>query len=697
MSQSKTDRIIDILVEKTSHTRDQITKMIQDEITKMDGLVNEEGAAYVLANNLGISIDTSSNVELLTIDMLSPGQSGLTIIGRLSRVYSTRTFTRKDGNTGRVRNIEIIDQTGSVRVALWDDQTQTIEKEEIDKGDLIKISGADARMGYKDKIELSLGRQGSIVKVNDSEHEATIPQVSTAAMTSLSALKAVDDGTDVSVKGKIVFKRDSPTTFDRKDGSEGRVSSIRIADGTDQTRITFWDTAIAKIEELQTNDIVKVTDVNVGSSEYGKELTFRDYSTINPIEDEELAKVEVASGSSREVTELDNLNQVEDNMRGITVTGQIISIGQLNSFERDGETNYVGNLTIRDPTAKIRVTLWRDQAKKLESYSIGDVIRIENASAKLSDYSQQVELSVNDYSTIVDITDEVDLDTYEQEPEFVHLSDVTETRSGVSIKVRLNRFFDVNVITRDDGSESRVQNVSVYDPPGQQARIAAWDENIDKITQYNEGEYLALYDVTIKPAGEYQASININQYTTIKPIDEDDFLPAFQSASSYQNNPTIAQKTTLDSLAEGSRVEVQATIVNAYPPSFYPGCNQCRSKVDTTEVDEMGVCPKHGEVEKRLIMILTMEIDDRTDTVKIKLFDEVAEKFLEMSADEAQDMIKRLSDDKAPIKKQKLEMMDVVVKGKVTHDNYSDELQINVNEIAPVDITKETDEFLNRL
>ena len=60
----------------------------------------------------------------------------VTVIGVVCKIYDAITFMRDDGSTGQVRSLEMEDDTGSIRITLWNDDTNM----ELKKGILLKSS-----------------------------------------------------------------------------------------------------------------------------------------------------------------------------------------------------------------------------------------------------------------------------------------------------------------------------------------------------------------------------------------------------------------------------------------------------------------------------------------------------------------------------------------------------------------------------
>jgi replication factor A1 len=77
-----------------------------------------------------------SQMNLNNLDELEPDQA-VNTTGMVTKKTMVRTFTRKNGSEGRVANLDIYDGTDTMRVTLWDDQTDNVNDLEI--GDEVLI------------------------------------------------------------------------------------------------------------------------------------------------------------------------------------------------------------------------------------------------------------------------------------------------------------------------------------------------------------------------------------------------------------------------------------------------------------------------------------------------------------------------------------------------------------------------------
>jgi replication factor A1 len=85
---------------------------------------------------------------------------------KVHQLISDRIVTvRKDGSQHRVRDFEVTDESGSIKLTIWDD-----ELEEVQAGDLLKLENGYVR-SFRGELYLSVGRYGHIEKVGPGPEE----------------------------------------------------------------------------------------------------------------------------------------------------------------------------------------------------------------------------------------------------------------------------------------------------------------------------------------------------------------------------------------------------------------------------------------------------------------------------------------------------------------------------------------------
>ena len=187
-------------------------------------------------NGLEVSVDEAEpddDVEIdvdlgddSSIDALTLGQSDVTVRGLVLGTEELRTFDRDDGSEGQVANLTIGDETGRIRVTLWDERAERAE--ELDAGTAVEV--VDGYVRERDgALELHVGDRGAVDEIDDTvafEPDAT-------------PIDAAELDTTVDIAG-VVRSTDPKRTFDRDDGSEGQVRNVRIQDDSGDIRVALW-------------------------------------------------------------------------------------------------------------------------------------------------------------------------------------------------------------------------------------------------------------------------------------------------------------------------------------------------------------------------------------------------------------------------------------------------------------------------
>jgi ssDNA-binding replication factor A large subunit len=167
------DEIIDKLEAQSNINRDELKEKIKKRHDGLEGFVSMEGAAYLVAKELGVNM-LSSEKRKLDIKNIVTGMRNVSVAGRLFRISNTVDFKKSNGNSGRVANIFIGDRTGFVRMPLWNDQVKMLDEGSINIGDVVQVSGAISQENIYGEVELSLGKYGKVFNVSDEAMSAEI-------------------------------------------------------------------------------------------------------------------------------------------------------------------------------------------------------------------------------------------------------------------------------------------------------------------------------------------------------------------------------------------------------------------------------------------------------------------------------------------------------------------------------------------
>ncbi|WP_405305679.1 OB-fold nucleic acid binding domain-containing protein [Methanobrevibacter sp.] len=341
--------------------------------------------------------------EFLPIGDLSE-QKDVSIIGVVSRLQDIRVFTRKTDNTeGKLRNFDVRDSTGEIRVTVWGDDTNIV----INKGDFIKVIGGDVRYDQYTQSQYSMNTNFntqitvnpdnlSIDKIDELDgirnelHPVSIGQIQ---------FDYDEDGVEIDIIGRIL-SLEEPREFQRDDSSVGIVRSALFADESGKVRLSFWnekaegDYAVGeayRIENARTRLGMYSVDLNIGS---GSRIIRLSEEQASAMFIPELATLEKAIYDYKKIEDLDE--DEEDTI----IIGRVIELNDIRNFDRDnGDTGSVRNIEIADDTGSIRVVLWDNDAKM--DLEMGQPLKLQNPRLSL-DMDNRLQATVSGGTTVLE-------------------------------------------------------------------------------------------------------------------------------------------------------------------------------------------------------------------------------------------------------------------------------------------------------
>ncbi len=691
------EEVIERIVQHTGKTYDEVKDLVTKTRESLNNFVNEQGAAYLLANNLEVPLvdNSTRSSQAIPINEVVEGMGPITIIGRISKIYNTRHSVRKDHTPGQVRRLELVDSTGKINVTLWNEKTKVVEELGLEVGRIVRISNAEPRMGLNDEIELSLGSRAIVDDNVIGIDETDFPTVEVPKLMLIGDINKEQN--NITIAGKII-KRNGITEFERNDGTIGKVTNIVIKDTSGQIRVTFWDSDVNYALAFDEGQVVKLTNLKSYVNNNVWELSFQSYSSISPYSSEELD--ELTTDYQFGDAEFKLIKEITEETKNVSVLGRVVSIQDSRTFMTEKGEGKIQSVILGDKSGLISVNFWGDDVKYVESIQIDDILKITNTYTRYNDYSQRVELNVGRSST-VEINPQLDDQAKEfLEVPYVLFEDITENLPAVFIRTKVvGEPIERTTIRKTDGTEAKVVNIEVMDENGETGRIAAWDDDISLINDLNVDDTIEVRLARAK-RDEFGVSITLGRNSKIVPITDFDETNTLLQTADKLKQSEIYEKVELDKIEPNMNVFVEATIVKIFPRvAFYDSCNQCQRKAMREETGEL-ICKEHGNIANtRKRMILTVTLDDNSSaTMKAKFFNDLAEELIGMSAAEAYEINERIGEDGAVIEQVKsiILLKPLWAKAKATKDNVSGETVLDIRRFGWLDPHKKTDEILSR-
>ena len=330
-------------------------------------------------------------------------QKDVSIMGIVSRLQDIKLFTRKtDNSEGKLRNFDVRDTTGEIRVTLWGDDTSI----PLNKGDIVKIIGGEVRfdeytqsqysMNTNFNTQITLNPQNLPMEVLDElgELRNELGPVQIGQI-----YEYDDDGIEIDIIGRILSLEDI-REFQRDDGNVGTVRSATIADESGKVRLSFWN---EKAEgDYEVGEAYRIENARTRLGMYSVDLNIGGNSRIIRLSEEEASAMFIPELATLEKALYDykKIEDLDEDEEDTIIIGRVIEVNDVREFDRDnGDTGFVRNIEIADDTGSIRVVLWDNDAKN--EYEMGQAIKLQNPRLSL-DMDNRVEATVSGGTTMLE-------------------------------------------------------------------------------------------------------------------------------------------------------------------------------------------------------------------------------------------------------------------------------------------------------
>ncbi|MCH8003536.1 MAG: DUF2240 family protein [Nanoarchaeota archaeon] len=267
------EQIIERIKKEANISEEDINGKIDQKMKQLSGLISKEGAAHIVANELGIKLFDSFSGKLQIKNILV-GLRSVETVGKVLQVYELREFTTND-RQGKVASLVIGDESGTIRIVMWGSQADNIKN--INKDMTIKVIGGYVK-DNNGNIELHLNERSQVILNPEGETVKDVKQF-TAERKTIDKLTEKDSV--VEILGTIVqifdprFFEICPECNKRVKNVEGAFScqvhnnvepdfsyvlNLIVDDGTENIRTVFFRDSMEKLINSNKEKILAYKD-----------------------------------------------------------------------------------------------------------------------------------------------------------------------------------------------------------------------------------------------------------------------------------------------------------------------------------------------------------------------------------------------------------------------------------------------------
>ncbi len=349
MSDNFNELVNQILTANTKIDRNVLLSMVEKKKQESHGLLSDEGAIRLVAQQLSIMPLSSIGLKDQRIKSVQTGLNDATITGVITSMSEPRMFERSDGSPGKVLRVRVTDGSGELTCVFWDSQADVLIRESLAPGCQIRLLHGYTKNGVGGGIEFHLGTKSSFQILSRASPVQDI-QVTSDFQDQL----AKSDNLRLRLlrvqKGRSV----NGPTWALCHGDAG----MMIA--------KFWDEHAENVLGFELGSQLDITSpwidernglvyVNVGSKSTIKKTDAKIDYTFNPA----------------------SIASLKPSTLLWTISGRIVERQEVREVQtREGRKTKVANIALEDETGKIGVSCWDAHADKTESLRIGESIRL---------------------------------------------------------------------------------------------------------------------------------------------------------------------------------------------------------------------------------------------------------------------------------------------------------------------------------
>ena len=240
------DLIAEIQAKNSQITQSQLLEQLEVERTKTAGLLSDETLLRLIATKLGVQISQTifQPSNIISSGRLFAGLYDVNVAGRLIAVFPVKTFSGEE-KSGKLATLMLGDNDGLLRVVLWNEKAELVEKGELRVGQAVRLLHGYTRDDRYGKTELHLGTKSLIEQVS-SEETVEYPPLEQFT-TKISSLNPNLGNVHLTGVVKAVFGK---TGFTRNNDSDGVVMRFALRDDSGETTVVVWNEKVDELEKL---------------------------------------------------------------------------------------------------------------------------------------------------------------------------------------------------------------------------------------------------------------------------------------------------------------------------------------------------------------------------------------------------------------------------------------------------------------
>lgn len=293
-------------------SEEELEKKVKNKVEEYGGFMSTQGILFMIAREKGLELrspeidgyfydqlEEEIDYDEFTIDIseVQEGMTNIVLLGKILSVQDVREFARKDQSIGKVCSFFLGDSTATLKIVLWDEQVNKLNRDYFIPDELVRIVGGYAKLGRNENIEVHLGKKGALIlspevsgkKRDELESVSIPPSVNSKKNPSNDDQKPLNIALQQNkyvniVKGVVQIEEFKE--LELKSGDKSFLLSILLETESITIRVKAWGMqAVECLQVISDGEGFSITNLAVKENAYDgeKELFLTKNSIVTPI------------------------------------------------------------------------------------------------------------------------------------------------------------------------------------------------------------------------------------------------------------------------------------------------------------------------------------------------------------------------------------------------------------------------------
>lgn len=490
----------EILAKRRDLTQEEVLSLIEQKKKEGRGLLSDEGAARLVAEELLIRTRGKELGRMQVQDLVS-GLNDVAISGRILLTWPPQGFQRRDGTPGRVMNLVLVDRTGRVRCALWDRHADTASKAGNLQGKIIRIGHAYTRQGLSGDPEVNAGDRSSIELDPPDIPHFDFPEFEELFI----PLGKITP--EIGLVNAVGIVQADPRSYSfAKEDRLGSVLRTVLADESGSIQVVAWNERAEELRGIKKGDILQIVNAR----------TKLDNNARTELHVETRSQAVLLQTPPRylrmPVPRIHKIADLTAQTGSADLALSVLAKNAPREVKRStGESVNVSSLLVADETGIASLSLWDDKAGLVNQLAEGDSISVTGVSVR--ERLGELRLGLGRSGELQKSAVQIAV------PSATKLNTLESQKGLLIVEGTVADEPLARQVVTEKGETVDVASFTIRDDVGS-AKVTFWREQAVAITKLRPGTRLRLTALRVRPGLNGQLELSSIPLTKIEPEDK---------------------------------------------------------------------------------------------------------------------------------------------------------------------------------